>query len=146
MTDKTIDERLAEIDAREQAAERNKRDREKARRVEREDLREKYSAELGEEGKAFAIVDLEPLGADMFVVLRKIAGAVYRRLQAAIATAEKQKKNADPAIDDFIQQHVVHPETEKVIALVDDKPGTGNELLVAAANLYGAGLEGRQKK
>lgn len=131
----SIEEQLAAIEAEEADERRAASAAADAKRIARHALKKRMMAELkGKEGEAFAIVD--SLGG--FIVVKKPEGVRWKAFT-------KSERN-DPDVENLIRPCVVTPEWDRVAAIIDDYPGTKDEIVAPLVAMIGVVLEGRAKK
>ncbi len=128
-------ELLAEIEA-DEAKERaaSKATAEEAK-IARFKLKKRLEAELkGAEGRAFGIV--ETLGG--LVVLRKPAGVVWK------AFTKSEREDSD--VEALVRASLVEPTWERMARILDEYPGTIDELVKPITQMLGVVLGDRTKK
>lgn len=131
----TIEEQLAAIEAEEKAEKIAAQAASDAKRIARYKLKKKYETQTkGKEGELFAIVD--SLGG--FIVVAKPEGVRWK----AFTKSERE----DPDVEALIRPCVLEPEWDRVARILDDYPGTKDEVVGPLVAMIGVVLEGRQKK
>lgn len=151
-TVKSVEEQLEEIDAEEKALAANAEREQATKTIAEHELKQRFAKELlpgpitrvqdkpwgrvykdaGDE--AFAIADTD----GGFVVFKSQPAAIYKRFRAT------KMKDADT--ENFILQHLAHPERDKALSILNRYHGAQDVMLAAVCKLHGTDVEAKSKK